>query len=196
MPYKYEHSGIYKIVNTTTNECYVGQSVRVLKRISDHKCNLRKGTHTNPHLQRAFNKYGENSFVFSIVAECESYDDLDILEDAFLKDEAYFDEPVVYNVADFAKTPMRGRKHSSETIEKIRLGRVASSFDYTSPQYRARLRGAQMARFWADPKFVDRVRFIIENDHLSYADRSRAIGKDLSSTRRLALKYAHMKGKI
>lgn len=196
MPYKYEHPGIYKIVNSVTGECYVGQSVRVLKRISDHKCNLRKGTHSNPRLQNAWNKYGASAFNFEIVAECENYDDLDTLENAFISGDAYFDEPVVYNIADFAKTPMRGRKHSPESIEKIRLGRNATSFDYTSPEYRETLKRAQMARFFSDPNFVDRVRFIVDNDHMSYADRARALGRDISSTRRLAIKYGHLKGKL
>lgn len=196
MPYKYEHPGIYKIVNSATNECYVGQSVRVLKRISDHKCNLRKGTHTNPKLQNAWNKYGGAAFSFEVVVECENYDDLDTLENAFISGEAYFDEPVVYNIADFAKTPMRGRKHSPESLEKIRLGRNATSFDYTSPEYRETLKRAQMARFFSDPNFVDRVRFIVDNDHMSYAARAKALGRDISSTRRLALKYGHLKGKL
>jgi group I intron endonuclease len=196
MPYKYDHAGIYKIVNTHKNECYVGQSVRVLKRISDHRCNLRKGTHSNPRLQNAWNKYKESAFVFEVVAVCEDYDDLDTLENAFISGDAYFDEPVVYNIADFAKTPMRGRAHSTATIEKIRLGRNATSFDYSDTKYRARLKQAQMARFFADPEFVDRVRYIINNDHLSYADRARHLGRDISSTRRLALKYMHMKGTL
>jgi len=196
MPYKYEHPGVYKIANSVTNECYVGQSVRVLKRISDHKCNLRKGTHSNPRLQNAWNKYGEEAFTFEVVAECDSYDDLDELENAFISGGAYFDEPVVYNIADFAKAPMRGRKHSPDTIEKIRLGRKAASFDYSSPEHRATLKKAQMARFWADPEFVERVKFIVDNDHLSYADRARALGKDISSTRRIAIKYAQLKGKL
>jgi len=196
MPYKHDHAGIYKIVNTKKNECYVGQSVRVLKRISDHRCNLRKGTHSNPRLQNAWNKYGEAAFTFAIVATCEDYDDLDTLENAFISGNAYFDEPVSYNIADFAKTPMRGRTHSAETIAKIRLGRNASNFDYSNPEYRATLKRAQMARFFADPEFVDRVRYIVDNDHLSYADRARHLGRDISSTRRLAIKYAHMKGNL
>ena len=102
----------------------------------------------------------------------------------------------MYNIADFAKAPMRGRSHSEEVREKIRLGRRASTFDYRSPEYRATLSKAQMARFHADPKFVAKLKFILENPDMSYAERARQLGADTSSVRRLALKYQHLKGEL
>ena len=91
---------------------------------------------------------------------------------------------------------MRGKTHSQEVRERIRLGRRASTFDYRSAEYRATLSQAQMARFHADPKFVANLKFILDNPDLSYAERARHLGKDTSSTRRLAIKYAHLKGTL
>lgn len=194
MPYKYDVCGIYKIVNRATGECYVGQSQHAKKRIKEHFRLLRHGKHTNPRLQNAYNKYGYDSFYGEIEIECEHPDQLDDLENAFLVGDAWFEEPTVYNIADFAKAPMRGKHHSDETREKIKLGRRASTFDYQSPEYRKTLSDAQMARFRADPKFVDKIRFILENPELSYAERARRIGSDTSSVRRLALRYANLEG--
>jgi len=196
MPYKTDVCGLYKIVNKATNQCYVGQSQRCKKRIKEHFRLLRHNKHTNPHLQNAFNKYGVENFYGEIEVEVSDLNELDILENAFIQGEAWFDEPTVYNIADFAKAPMRGKTHSEEVRERIRLGRRATTFNYQSLEYRATLSKAQMARYHADPKFIERLRFIIENDTMSYADRARHLGKDISSTRRLALKYAHLKGTI
>lgn len=194
MPYKIDVCGIYKLVNRVTGQCYVGQSQRVQKRISEHFRLLRGNKHPNSHLQNAYNKYGASNFYGAIEVECDSPDQLDALEEAFLTGDAWFEEPVVYNIADFAKAPMRGKTHSPEVREKIRLGRRAATFDYQSPEYRATLSRAQMARFHADPKFIDRLRFILDHPELSYAERARRIGSNTSGVRKLALKYAHMKG--
>ena len=196
MPYKINICGIYKIVNYVTGQCYVGQSQRVQKRIREHFRLLRLDKHPNPHLQNSYNKYGLESFSGGVEIECESAEQLDYLEESFLKGDAWFEEPNVYNIADFAKAPMRGKTHSEEVRQRIRLGRRAATFDYQSPEYRKTLSDAQMARFQQDPKFIAKLKFILDNGHMSYAERARQLNSDTSSVRRLALKYAHMKGNI
>lgn len=194
MPYKSDICGIYKIVNTATGQCYVGQSQRMKKRIKEHFRLLRSNKHTNPHLQNAYNKYGADCFYGEPEVECESLEELDRLEEAFIQGSAWFEQPTVYNISDFAKAPMRNKTHSEEVREKIRLGRRACSFDFRNPEYRKVLSEAQMARFFADPKYVAKVKFVVENHHMSYAERARKIGSDTSSVRKIALKYAHLRG--
>lgn len=196
MPYKIDVCGIYKLVNRVTGQCYVGQSQRTKKRIKEHFRLLRQNKHTNPHLQNAYNKYGADAFYGEIEVECSDLKELDMLEESFLRGNAWFEEKTVYNIADFAKAPMRGKTHSEEVRERIRLGRRATTFDYQSPEYRATLSRAQMARIHSDPEFVARLKFILDNPQLSYAERARHLGKDISSTRRLAIKYAHLKGTL
>ena len=196
MPYKIDVCGIYKIVNKVTGQCYVGQSQRIKKRLKEHFRLLRWGKHTNPHLQNSYNRYGPEAFYGAIEVQCSNLDELDQLETAFLQGEAWFEEPTVYNIADFAKAPMRGKVHSEEVRKRIRLGRRASTFDYRSSEYRATLSQAQMVRFHSDPKFVAKLKFIVENPNLTYAERARMLGADTSSVRRLALKYQHLKGDL
>jgi group I intron endonuclease len=194
VPYKVDVCGIYKIVNSATGQCYVGQSQRMKKRIKEHFRLLRYNKHPNQHLQRAYNKYGAENFYGAIEVECVDLKELDSLEEAFLKKDAWFEEPTVYNIADFAKTPMRGKTHSEESLQRIRLGRRSTTFDYRSPEYRATLSKAQMARFHSDPKFIAKLKFILDNPQLSYAERARRLGADTSPVRKLALKYQHLKG--
>lgn len=63
-------TGIYKITCTSNNKVYIGQSVSIKRRWRDHLMALRKNGHYNPKLQRAYNKYGENSFTFEILELC------------------------------------------------------------------------------------------------------------------------------
>ena len=63
--------GIYIITCLTNGRVYIGQSKHIQKRWLEHKEELQKGNHGNNHLQNAWNKYGEKSFVFSILEECE-----------------------------------------------------------------------------------------------------------------------------
>lgn len=60
-------SGIYQIRNLLDGKVYVGRSVTVEKRWSGHRTALRNGSHRNPHLQAAWLKYGEGSFVFELL---------------------------------------------------------------------------------------------------------------------------------
>lgn len=196
MPYKHVICGIYKIVNKATGQCYVGQSQNIKKRLKEHFRLLRWDKHPNKHLQNAYNKYGANNFLGEVEVECQNLEELDMLEETFLKKQAWFEEPTIYNIADFAKAPMRGKTHSEEARQRIRLGRRASTFDFKSAEYRATLSKAQMARFHQDPKFVEKLKFILENDTMSYAERARQLSADTSSVRRLALKYQYLKGTL
>jgi len=194
VPYAEDVSGIYKIVNKPANLCYVGQSQRVKKRIAEHFRLLRLGKHPNQRLQNAFNKHGEDCFEWTLEAVCEDPADMDVIENAFISGEAFFPEKVFYNIAPFAKAPMRGKTHSEEVRKRISKGRRAADFDYNSEEYKKSLSEAQFKRRFSDPEFVKKVKFIIENSELSYAERARQVGSDTSTVRKIALKYSHLKG--
>jgi group I intron endonuclease len=194
VPYANEFAGIYKIVNKANGTCYVGQSQRVNKRIREHFRLLRLNKHPNPRLQNAFNKYGRESFAWEIEAACDNPEDLDIIENAFLSGDAWFEEPVFYNIAAFAKAPMRNKQHSEEVRKRIRAGRRACGFDYQSEEYKATLSRAKHESLFSNPRFVAKVKFIVDNPDMSYAERARALGNDISAVRKLALKYGHLRG--
>ena len=63
--------GIYCIKNTVNDKVYVGQSKNIKARFYIHKSNLIRNNHSNPHLQKAWNREGESSFSFSILEECK-----------------------------------------------------------------------------------------------------------------------------
>lgn len=192
MPYAEDTAGIYRIVDTSTGHCYVGQSRRLRKRIAEHFRLLRKGLHPNAHLQQAFSS-NPSTFTHEIEVRCDDPNDMDAIEEAFLTGEAKFDEsPSLFNVSSTARTPMQGRSHTDETREQISKSKRGRR-DHVTSAYRAKLSAAQRTRALSDPEYLARVKFIVQNPHLSYAERGRRVGIDTSTARKLALKYAHQK---
>lgn len=60
------NSGIYRIRNLVNGKCYIGSAFNFERRFILHRHFLRNQKH-NPKLQRAWNKYGEDAFVFEII---------------------------------------------------------------------------------------------------------------------------------
>ena len=75
--------GIYKITCLPTNQCYIGQSIRIRGRLNQHKSDLKQGKHNNKFLQGLFNKYGFDNFAFEIIELC-SIDELDEKEKTWI----------------------------------------------------------------------------------------------------------------
>lgn len=71
MPRNNRICGIYTITNILNKKVYVGYSVHILHRFDQHIGTLNSLIHINIHLQRAWNKYGKENFLFEVLEECE-----------------------------------------------------------------------------------------------------------------------------
>ena len=77
-------TGIYKITNQLTSECYVGQAVDIASRWKEHaKCGLGIDTPAKNKLYKAMTEYGLSHFSWEILEECERAD-LDEKEKFFI----------------------------------------------------------------------------------------------------------------
>lgn len=135
--------GIYKITCLANNKVYIGQSVMLNKRLKSHFSHLRRGVHHNEHLQKSFNKYGEDNFLIEILAEC-SKSELDNLEKQFIAAYKSTNHKYGFNMMDGGQgderhfTPyvklkmgdkLKGRKFSEEhkrKLSEINKGKVIS----------------------------------------------------------------------
>ena len=64
-------SGIYMILNIHNNKCYVGSTKNFYKRKLEHFRLLILNKHHSNYLQRSYNKYGRDKFIFIVLEECE-----------------------------------------------------------------------------------------------------------------------------
>ena len=65
-------SGIYKITNTVTGDCYIGSSNDVKRRWKEHKKPSRWNDNPNNQLYKDIQEYGKDKFVFEILEEVEA----------------------------------------------------------------------------------------------------------------------------
>lgn len=136
------NTGIYAIRNTTNDKRYVGSAKSFQYRFSKHKTELRKGNHHSIKLQRAWNKYGSENFVFEKLIIC-SKENLLMYEQIAI--DSFDAANAGYNICLTAGSnlgmkfsdehrmkmsiSLKGRKHSDETKKKIGdagRGRIAS----------------------------------------------------------------------
>lgn len=102
-------SGIYKITCLLNDHFYIGQTQNFKERKKDHFKDLRKGNHSNRRLQNCFNKYGAESFEFSVLKECP-IEWLERYENLYL--DQYFDHPNCMNMVKDSGKIYRGRRLS------------------------------------------------------------------------------------
>ena len=118
---------IYKIRNVVNGKFYVGSTVDSRVRFQTHRRNLKKGKHQSPHMQAAWNKYGEDCFKFEIIEIVECSENLLAAEQKWLDEHA--GKPHCYNWATDASAPMRGKKHTEKTIALVKANRTAPKGD-------------------------------------------------------------------
>lgn len=122
------NAGIYQIRNISNGKRYVGSSVDLKRRQRDHFGKLRNNSHYNPILQNAFNKHGEESFVFEVL-EFTGRDETRTIEQKYI-DSGEFD----YNISgvasggfDFKNHPDREEIYAKRNQSRIGSKRTKAS---------------------------------------------------------------------
>lgn len=111
-----QSSGIYKITCLDNGRFYVGSAVNFRNRCSAHKSHLINGTHRNKPLQNAWDRYGQDSFIFEIMEEVPK-ERLLVAEQEYLDKMQPF-ERRGYNILKTAGS-LYGHKHSNESRKKM-----------------------------------------------------------------------------
>lgn len=110
--------GIYYIVDKESGRTYVGSARNIERRWYRHRSSLRAGRHHSRHLQRVFDKRGEENLEFSIAEVCESVHLLSC-EDAHLQRFVCAGTELNGRKEARAGGTRRGQKNSAEHNAKI-----------------------------------------------------------------------------
>ncbi len=127
-------SCIYKITNTVNGKFYIGSTRDLAGRKRKHLSELRRDLHGNAHLQAAFNLYGEASFEWSVMVECEQHQLLD-LEQKLIDETDCTNREVGYNVSLVAGAPMAGRKHTEASLDKMKQAKLGDKNTFYGKQH-------------------------------------------------------------
>ena len=149
----YHETGIYRITNKRNGKSYIGKTgMNFGDRWDSHRSLLNAGRHDNPHLQSAWNKYGQDAFEFAIVEIVGDPDRLNEREMFYIAQ--YREHGLSYNIHDGGDGGINLGKHlSDETKRKIgaknsvnMLGRKASA------DTKRKMSESQIARYkdWTD----------------------------------------------
>jgi group I intron endonuclease len=112
---------IYKIINTKTNQIYIGSTLDFEWRKKKHIYQLKKNIHHSRYLQNAWNFYGIDCFEFSIIERIEDKNQLVIREDFYIRS-----LNPDYNTMREVKSHI-GLKRSEETKRKMSLAQVGKN---------------------------------------------------------------------
>lgn len=122
---------IYRITNMANNKFYIGSALSFERRSWQHKYDLRRGKHKNPRLQAAWNKYGEDMFVFEVLEEIPAGEDQLAWENKHLH--VCVGQPDCYNINPDAELPRLGVPHTEASKRKTsasRKGKAAGEEHY------------------------------------------------------------------
>lgn len=118
---KERRPGVYQIRNRANGKVYIGSAVSIWVRWLTHRSELRRGVHHCPPLQRAWDKYGEDQFEFSVLEVCERDQRVEV-------EQRHMDaRQPEYNVALAAGyRTFYGRKHTPEALEKLSASKIGN----------------------------------------------------------------------
>lgn len=151
-------SGIYRIVNTINGKFYLGSTNNLFRRWQDHRKELRRKAHHSITLQRAWDKYGESTFVFEVIEL--------VLPPFLLEREQYWLDKLHpygkkgYNISQSAQSPTLGRKYSPESCERLRISHLGNTshlgFKH-SPEALVKIGAANKGRI-RTPETIEKIR--------------------------------------
>lgn len=123
--------GVYCIENIINHKRYIGQSIDVYQRWKTHRYLLNKNKHDNDYLQKAWNKYGEDNFIFNILEQCER-NELGKIETKYIKMYQTLNEDYGYNLQSGGVTKYFLSDATKQKISQALVGKMAGE---KNPRY-------------------------------------------------------------
>lgn len=124
-----EKTGVYKIVNKINGKTYYGSAGKSFRhRWGNHKSQLKRNQHHCDHLQKAWNKYGEDIFEFVVILICEKTECF--YYEQLILDKYWDTGNTCYNSRRHINGENHnwfGKSHSIESLEKMRISKIGNT---------------------------------------------------------------------
>lgn len=147
--------GVYKIVNLLDKKMYIGSCKAFKVRVTQHHSALKSRRHHNKHLQHAWNKHGEDSFLFEVLQVVEGDK-----KARTAAEQKHFDEcenwTWTYNFKQ--KADCKDRSCFSKTPEESSKRRSKASKAMWEDPERRKAHSDRMKKVWSDPTYKDNIR--------------------------------------
>jgi len=110
-------SGVYMIKNLISGKIYIGSTKRLVERLSHHRQELCQNKHHSIHLQNAWNKDGENKFIFGVIEVIDELTKLTDIEQYYIDKYNASNDNYGYNICPLARSNL-GTKHQKGIEDK------------------------------------------------------------------------------
>lgn len=189
-------SGVYKIVCVINNKFYVGSAKDFRQRWNHHRRELRAQRHLNVHLQNAWNKYGEEAFVFEIIELTMPWARVD-REQYYLDTLKPWDHNIGFNISPNAYTPVR----TPEVIEKLRIASTGKTMpletrkklsEINTGKHHTSETRAKLSAIRAGVKFSDETRSKMSEAKRGKKQSSEMIANRIASLHKMKRTPAHI----
>ena len=136
---------IYRIICLINNKIYIGSSVDYKSRKRAHLNDLKRNGHHSITLQRAWNKYGKDNFIFEIIERIVDVNSILEREQYYLDIMKPYDKNIGYNIYKTA-TNTFDYKLQLSTKEKMRIAKTGAKRGKCSDEARKNISMAQLNR--------------------------------------------------
>lgn len=162
---------IYSITNTKNSKSYIGKTKNKINlRWNQHKSELNNNKSNCKYLQNAWNKYGEESFIFEILAEGYfTEDELANLEEIFIKLYGHYNILTTSNINHFSKArrnklskmlSRRNKERWQDDNYKNYMSNISKE-NWKNIEYRNKITKAiskRQKQLWKDPDYKNKIR--------------------------------------
>jgi group I intron endonuclease len=122
-------AGIYRIDDCVSNKFYIGSSINIKRRVTQHIYRFKRGDHSNPIMQAIWNKdFKRLSFSVLEIINSEEKKDLLKAEQKYLNMANVGKNKLCMNILIVANSHLgvKRRKESIEKLRKVHIGRKTS----------------------------------------------------------------------
>ena len=117
---------VYAIRNIIDGKMYIGSSVNIDRRKREHFNALKRGQHHSIHLQRAWDRYGKNSFKFEILDSNVTKSNLRAKEKEWILKYHTLNRDHGYNISESTTgCSLSGKNHPLYGVKFADIGRVS-----------------------------------------------------------------------